>query len=325
MHLLNQIRSPLIRANTLSIYASQLPAEALIHLRGQNIPAFLQGQLTCDTRKLSPTQAVSGAFCNVKGRVISDVDVIQRNEAHCLLRVRRSVALGFAAALQRYAQFSRISVEVDQRSDALQGVYTPLTGDEQAFAGLPIGALSPGHIDVCDDTVYFQRNDQQVELIGLLGRPRTPAGCAPGTEQAWRMQLLRSGHFSVEQEDSEAFTPQTLNYDLSGLVAFDKGCYTGQEVIARLHYKGKSKRRLQIYSCVMPALAAKRDDPISGTDGRAIGRVLCVETSAGEAAVLAAEVLAAELGAPAQLSTGGELSPLTPLSHFPNQSPKTQQ
>ncbi|MEM1403994.1 MAG: folate-binding protein [Pseudomonadota bacterium] len=219
--------------------------EAVLRLRGRAIPEFLQGQLTCDTRKVTPETAVAGAFCSPKGRVITDLVVIQLDEDQCLLRLSADLSTDVATALGRYAQFSRIGVAVDEQTKVF-GLLAPARRGDNARgdAGLP------GAVATVDGGIVLKRTDSADEYISLEGD--LPGGFDGGdgevSEALWQGEILRSGHFRVTRKETGAFTPQALNYDETGRVAFDKGCYTGQEVVARLHYKGQSKKRIRVYT-----------------------------------------------------------------------------
>ena len=269
----------------MSQHVATLEGEACVHLRGREIPRFLQGQLTCDLRALAPAHAIAGAMCNVKGRVISDLWVIPVSNEHCILRLRRSLAKDFAENLERYARFSRITVEAQEESGAILGIYGP---------GLIGGPSLPGAIGAIERSgslLYLRSGERQVEVIAT----------APA-------ETLRAGHYALEKEDSERFTPQALNYDLTGRVAFDKGCYTGQEVVARLHYRGQSKRRLGIYSVSGPTPA--RGTALLDEDGREVGECLRSEID-GEGRTLLAAMVKTDLGEALPRDADGQ--PLTPL------------
>ena len=112
----------------------------------------------------------------------------------------------------------------------------------------------------------------------------------PGEETHWAAETLSGGHYALELEDSERFTPQALNYDRTGRVAFDKGCYTGQEVVARLHYRGQSKRRLRLYEATGPA--PDRGTELFDDAGREVGECLRSEIDRKGRTLLAAMVKA---------------------------------
>lgn len=303
-------------------YSATLRDEALIHLRGRGIGDFLQGQLTCDLRGLAPERAVAGAMCTVKGRVISDLWVVAVDDGHTCLRLRRSVAEAFAENLARYAQFSRIAVTVDERRDAITGFY----GDD-----IPLPALGLDAVGACSrtgDSILLRSADRLVQRIDLPGdsEGKAPGGADPsgatasaraGSEGVWRARELLAGHFALEEGDREQFTPQALNFDRSGRVAFDKGCYTGQEVVARLHYKGRAKQRLQIFR---GGTRDAGDAPRTGTaildsDGGTVGEVLRVEILSDREVVVAALLRHDEVRSDLRLTGGTELSRVSGTPH----------
>ncbi|MDP5054244.1 MAG: folate-binding protein [Congregibacter sp.] len=301
----------------MSGFACFLANEAMIHLRGQKISAFLQGQLTCDTRKLTDTRAVMGALCNVKGRVLSDLTVLQVSDSHVILRLRKSLAPRIVETLRRYAQFSRISVELDLRDQAIMGLRE--AGKPPGSQPEPASGLSvlPGNT-----TLTLQRGPGLREILSV--DPASPAdlsiaaGDSDGNnddntnesndennQARWALEILRGGHYALELDDLEGFTPQALNYDIRGLVAFDKGCYTGQEIVARLHYKGQSKRRLQVFEAACAAGLLIRETPVFSADGKAVGRCLRAEHAADSPVLVATEIQSDHLGKDAYL-VGGE-------------------
>jgi len=292
-----------------------LPDEAVLHLRGRNIPEFLQGQLTCDLRRLTDQRAVRGALCSVKGRVISDLWVVPVDGEHLLLRLRRSLAAEFAGHLERYARFSRISVKADEGLPSTLGLFGPGTS---ALCG-----EAPGACRQHGARVLLRSGRQQWQLIAADDAPLSDgdlhhwcgeAALAPAeaaSAEGWYAEELAGGHYAIEAADRERYTPQALNYDELGLVAFDKGCYTGQEVVARLHYKGRSKHRLQIYRAAGDADIDIGED--LRREGAAIGEVLrrarCTDGSLRLAAMVAADAR----GAGAETARGVALTPDTAM------------
>jgi folate-binding protein YgfZ len=297
-----------------SRFACYLTDDALIHLRGTNIAGFLQGQLSCDTRRLGERKAVSGALCNVKGRVISDLTVIQHDSDHCLLRLRASLAEYVAQTLTRYAQFSRISVEVDPRPNRILGIYGNLNPSPIDIPDLP---ATPLELSTRGELIALRRASAQLELIALeidAPEPLRPylESLEPGTAAQWSAATLATGHYALELDDTEQFTPQALNYDLSGLVAFDKGCYTGQEVIARLHYKGQSKRRLQIFTTAINPANLTAGTALFNSASERVGRCLRAAQDMNERCILAAEVNASDLNTTLFLDSSEPLHPIPP-------------
>lgn len=285
----------------MTVFSCELAGEALLELHGAGIPSFLQGQLSCDTRALSQERAIVGAFCSVKGRVISDLLLLELAADRCALRLRRSVADITASKLQTYAQFSRISVGVHS-APAIVGVWGK--GLEHLFEQLGIGL--PATVNAAlrtGELLALRRGKYRCELIPLAAGAATLLSAVldnsvRAAAEDFQALELAQGHYSIEAEDMEQFTPQSLNYDLSGLIAFSKGCYTGQEVIARLHYRGKSKRRLRCYYADGSQGAPLRNDNLSDATGAQSGKVLRV------ARLLSAELYREELSASLSCTEG---------------------
>lgn len=297
----------------MSVFLSALPGEALVRLRGNKIAQFLQGQFTCDLRRLTPTQTLTGAFCNPQGRVISDLRLIELDEEQTLILLRRSLCVRFAQTLQRYAQFSRIAVDSDPPGFSIAGLLA-----EHSPVPATLGALAPlalGQALRADKVIAVRTGALQYALIrqGDAAAPLAQTlnlATQPGEPENWQAETLRSGHYALELADSERYTPQALNYDERGLLAFDKGCYTGQEVVARLHYKGKSKRRLQVYRCVGDAGEFVPGAAIRDIDGEFAGAGLRREYARDKAVLLAAQVPADRRQRPIRLANGASLKPL---------------
>jgi folate-binding protein YgfZ len=138
---------------------------------------------------------------------------------------------------------------------------------------------------------------------------------AEGSADAWGAVEIRSGLYRIDREDVGEFTPQAINYDLAGLVSFTKGCYTGQEVIARLHYRGQSKRRLGVFATVTPDAASAADapprgEPVVDESGERVGELLRAARTPDGDTVLACQLRAESVDSPNLLMAGTPLRPL---------------
>ena len=141
----------------------------------------------------------------------------------------------------------------------------------------------------------------------ILSAAAAPAGgafaqCAPGDADLWRRLAIAAGEPEVYASTSGEFVAQMLNLDLLGAIAFDKGCYTGQEVIARAHYRGRVKRRLQRFGSAAPLPLAPGS---AGTlaDGRTVQVVEVARTPEGGCEFLAVAPIGAASGEPAAAAT----------------------
>jgi len=209
--------------------------------------------------------------------------------------------------LRRYAQFSRISVDLDLRENAIVGHYGR---SDSSAEKTPVGERLLTSIDGA--TVRLTRGASLGEIISV--DPQSPVDLSDVVKEArtghpenWSMEVIASGHYALQLEDSEAFTPQALNYDITGLVAFDKGCYTGQEIIARLHYKGRSKKRLHRYIVSGDVSTLARDTRVLTSQKEHAGRCLRVFRAADADSLVAAEVAREHLNEEMFLPTGEPL------------------
>ena len=199
---------------------------AVASFDGAEAGAFLQGQLSADIAGLQPGRWRRAAYCSPKGRALATMIVARRGEGFVAL-LPASLADSVAAALSRFVLRAKVKISrppcaIDARvSDAAFAVSA-----EGGAAHEEDGAL---HIDEGGGAILRARFDSE------------PA--AEDDDSAWRrMQILRGAPW-IDAATSGRLVPQYFNWDILGGVSFQKGCYVGQEVVARLHYLGNVKRR----------------------------------------------------------------------------------
>lgn len=229
-------------ASTDSGLSGPLATDALLSLQGPDAAKFLQGQTTANFNGIQPLDVRCGAFCDVKGRVIADFLALVVNQEAILLRVAADLAEALVQHLGKYLMFSK--AELQAQTVHPWGI---------------IGANSLGMLGI-SETVDASRAVDTGDgwLVGLsaqfaLWLPQPESTGAPNALQptetetlinSWHLGMIERGDARVTASTSGRYLPQDLSYDLAGWVSFDKGCYTGQEIIARLHWRGTAKRRL---------------------------------------------------------------------------------
>ncbi|MDT8406502.1 MAG: folate-binding protein [Methylococcales bacterium] len=209
---------------------TRLPNLAILQVTGQDAANFLQGQVTCDVRLVTTDNASLGALCNPKGRVISNF-IIGKVAAGFVLLLPVALADLVLQRLQRYILRADVNIERPAGLVCL-GCLVPAA---QPKPDHHEGALWPW-----------------ASLPAVSGYQRwlsvVPEQTSPPEDTrwlaAWHYHDIRWGWLWLSEATSESFIPQTLRLDTLGAVAFDKGCYTGQEIVARTHYLGKAKRML---------------------------------------------------------------------------------
>lgn len=232
----------------MAVYA--LPEHEFIQVDGGDARKFLQGQVSCNVDLLSETHSLPGAVCNLKGRVIADFRLVQFGDS-CLMQTARGMAGKIIDTLSRYAVFSKVE---------LRRVEPPLVlgilggGFEASLSRLfpkPPAAANESAVSTQMCLLRIPGGSQELwcfdeavipSLRELFGEWRS----GPGRE--WLATEIQAGIVHISPASSEQYTPQLLNYDISGVINFSKGCYTGQEVVARMHFRGKPKKRMFLIS-----------------------------------------------------------------------------
>ncbi len=211
----------------------------VIRAVGEDATSFLQGQLTQDVALLGASEARLAAFCNAKGRMQASFIVFRRSPDEILLVCSRDI---LAPTLKRLSMFvlrakARLS---DATADyALFG----LTGsaiDSIAGGAQPVWAKAD--FGVANAVFLYPGNGQPRALWCAPAGTPVPAGAVLPLDQ-WQWLEVQSGIAMVSQPIFEAFVPQMLNYESVGGVNFRKGCYPGQEIVARSQFRGTLKRR----------------------------------------------------------------------------------
>ena len=243
----------------------------LIRVSGEDAETFLQGQFTNDVRALTPDHSQLSSYCSPKGRMLAGFRLFRFGGDICIQLPRPRLP----AVLQRLRMFVlRSKATLEDASDSL--VQAGLSG-ECAFAML--GDLAPPAADeVIQENglciVRLAGDRPRFLLTGLPDRIRelwrhASHRARPANPETWRLLDIRAGIPSIHEETVEAFVPQMINLQLINGVSFTKGCYTGQEIVARMQYLGKLKRRmyrvrLDTATCPLPGDELVSPDSESG-------------------------------------------------------------
>lgn len=223
----------------------------LLLIQGPDALKFLQGQVTCDLRDLSAPVTRLGTQCNPKGRILLSFRALQINPETIALRIPASMMDKAKSSLGKYIVFSKAKLH-DESEYSLFGLYgdNSHTIAQQIFGSLPTNDDSwiekDGNILIQLAANRFEcwikTNDSSALTQKLSEQTQT------GSLNDWELLDIRAGIANIYPETYEQFTPQEINYQLVNGVNFRKGCYTGQEIVARLHYRGKLKRHMYRFS-----------------------------------------------------------------------------
>lgn len=270
-----------------------LSYRGLVSVTGPDAVKFLQGQLTCDLRQLAAGHALTGAQCSLKGRVITSFRLAAGSEQQVLISLPTEVLPSLQAGLQKYSVFSKETIEdascqwlalglMGPQADEILARHTGLRLARDGDSGHGDGLLA-----IRLDTHCYECwvHSDRIEALwqALAG------DCRPVDSQRWQLADIRRGRAEVYAASSEVYTPQALNLDLTGAISFSKGCYTGQEVVARLHYKGTPKKRLYrvgLSRCEEAVVGAALADAGGRTQGEVVMLAAVDDTRAEALAVL---------------------------------------
>ncbi len=206
---------------------------SLLQVKGPDAEKFLQGQVTCDVTQVSTTKGSYGAHCTPKGRVLFSFFIFRRSDDCFWLQVLSSMTEQALKDLKKYAVFFKLELAHIAEQFPIKLIATQNSSIDQA---------SPVRNDIIQSATgaIRQRENHIWEVIGDLDD--LPPNTQELTNTDWALLDIRQGIAHVEPDTREVFTPEDLNYPLIDAVSFRKGCYTGQEIVARMHYKGKHKR-----------------------------------------------------------------------------------
>ncbi|WP_332762267.1 folate-binding protein YgfZ [Pseudomonas koreensis] len=282
-----------------SAFFCTLSHEGVLAVRGADAGKFLQGQLTCNINYLSDNRASLGARCTQKGRMQSSFRILLEGDG-VLMAMASELLDPQLADLKKYAVFSKSRLTDESAAWVRFGV-------EQGDAALDnLGLELPEETDsvvrhgaLIAIRVSPQRTELWVPVEQAAAIKAKLAIMLPEAElNQWLLGQIRAGIGQVMPTTRELFIPQMLNLQAVGGVSFKKGCYTGQEIVARMQYLGKLKRRLYRLSLAGTSLPEPGTPLFAPSHNSSIGEVVLAAVGAGQnielLAVLQAE--AAEAG-----------------------------
>lgn len=239
----------------------------LIAVSGVDAATFLQGQLTCDIREVTPTKPGFGACCTQNGRIRALLRIFLHHDTY-YLQLPASLLSSMIATLTSYGRFSKIYLEDASSRWSRFGIYQPQpyaapskaepqqrrSSNHSQQSILP--TLYLGHLEKIarDDLLIFPMPSadptvySRFELLGASSAVEPLLSLRQAIEQRgftfWQFLEIHSGIPEIWPETTEQLLPHTLNLPALGAVSFNKGCYCGQEIIARMEYKANLKRRM---------------------------------------------------------------------------------
>jgi len=250
----------------------------LLQLRGADALTFLQGQVTNDIKLLDGHNAHYTGYCNPKGRMLALFLAFSHHD-HVHLQMPRELIESIAKRLKMYVMRSKVTVQDVTESiiriglnghdatELLKPLFTEIPQNAYELVSSENGAIlklagaTPRYeifTDIANAPAIWNALKQNAKPVG--------AAC-------WEWLEIQAGIPVITLKTQEEFVPQMLNLDALNAINYKKGCYTGQEIVARTHYLGKVKRRTQLAHVESSAVPAPGDD-VFDANKQAIGKIV---------------------------------------------------
>ena len=273
-----------LQAATSGVVSADLSHFTLLSISGADATAFLQGQFSCDVAGLNEGRATYGSYCSPKGRMLATF-LLWQELAGWRLLISTAVAAAFQKRLRMFVLRTKVLIEDLSPETALIGIAGASASESLADLGLqlPVAALSlqnvndgeasnSGHTSVIaipgNRWIVCVTVDRAKSLWPVLASRTRTVGTT-----VWDWTDIRNGIPHLVPATQEQFVPQMANLEVIGGVSFKKGCYPGQEIVARTQYLGKTKRRMYLAhgtDAAVPGAPVFSDDVAGQANGMVV-------------------------------------------------------
>ena len=228
---------------------SYLNSYCLLEIKGPDAEKFMQGQFTCDVASITELNHGLGSCYNNKGRMLALFAIAKPSAERFILRLPLKVAESLSAHLSKYKAFFNCSCEIlpDWKCVSLLGEPDSLLSEIAKQFENNRNLISGHHEVILRSTdnnnrfeFWFDQQSTEPQINRLLSE------CQPVDETIWNLTEVLSGIGEIYPSTVGEYIPQMFNLQALGGVSFKKGCYTGQEIVARMQYLGKLKKRLYL-------------------------------------------------------------------------------
>lgn len=241
------------------ITLARLDRFGFLAITGKDAQKFLKGYCTCDLEDVTETRSGLGATCNIQGRMVTSFR-ITRIEDGFLLRMDRGLVASTMEFLKKYIVFSKAKMEDQSGEITCYGLVGLVDGyPAEPGATAVMGGHQVIRVGVSPRFEIWARGELAI------------AGAETVSDDEWWVRDIEDGLAWVSTATQNEFIPQMFAYHKNGGIDFDKGCYLGQEIVARMQYRGAISRKL--YRGI-GTTTARTGDVLSTADGKAQGMVV---------------------------------------------------
>lgn len=260
-----------------------LPQPGLLQLQGPDTNKFLQGQVTNDVNGCTSEIWQHNAHCTPKGRMVANFDTVRADEETLLLRLPKDTQAALQASLGKYIVFSKAKLTDIAEQYRFLGIQGP--GSEDWLTQQLDLSFNEGQTVIQNaQGIFLKLSKDRIEcwlpadseLPSVFGQVKIDEDPTP-----WQLQDIQAGRGWVMEATVEEFLPQLLNLQSPAIqgINFKKGCYTGQEIVARMHYKGKLKRHMYLLASnssqeIAPGVDVYSGDKIRDGEKQSVGNVV---------------------------------------------------
>ena len=244
---------------------------SVLEISGEGAFNLLQGQITCDVNKVDSNNSCLGALCNAKGRIISSFILCLLEKGSYGLIGHHKTLKKTEEELQKYSPFYEVEIN-ENLSFSFFGI------NKETFE------------NTYNKKIVYPDNTIEIggsTFISYLGKKFLLAFCdkeglsefenlfeLDANRIDWKLDEILCQNVEISEENSGKYTPHELNYDVNNRIDFEKGCYTGQEVVARMHYRGKNLPRLNLAET--PDLNITENMTLTDQEDKKIGKLVKV-------------------------------------------------
>ncbi len=299
----------------------ELSRYGLIRFTGEDAQTFLHNQLSCEVSALASGRVTYGAYCTPKGRILASF-LLWRSEQGFFMQLPSSLREAMQKQLSKFILRSKVKAADASGDWTLIGVAGT---DAAVLVQRVIGQAPQGECGVAhtSDATVIRLPGERFEIAAAKDKAlRILDGLAAGAEKTeaehWEWLDIRAGIPTVTPATQEAFVPQMVNLDVIGGVSFEKGCYPGQEIVARMHYRGTLKQRMYLVNIAGSENPQAGDKLYGGGFGdQACGTIVNAARSPGDGydALAVIQIAGADAGGIHWKTLEGPLLKLLPLPY----------
>ena len=229
-----------------SAFAIHLDEISAISLTGEEKDNYLQGQVTCDINAATDHSLLNGAHCDAKGKVFSAFRFIKRGNVNLLIQPKNTLSASITA-LKKFGVFAKVDIVEANNLDyiAVCGIEAQ-TALKAKFSVLPT-QLSPVEQSGSTTLAFIDGNTPRYLLVDekdILEEKINSLNLPVFNHAVWNLLEITEGYPILSNDEVSSYVPQMLNLQATNAISFTKGCYLGQETVARMQYLGKNKRAL---------------------------------------------------------------------------------